>query len=72
MGIEAGEFLAHVAAVGEDGEFLEDAFVGGIEIVSAPRRMTKYPVPDEIKAQYKETYEITTTSIDPVVAGRGL
>lgn len=43
-----------------------NAISGAIEIKSAPRRMTKYDVPDELKAQYKETYEITTTSIEKV------
>lgn len=46
--------------------FGKNAIVGGIEISSAARKMTKYSVPDEIKAQYKEAYEITTTSIDRV------
>jgi CRISPR/Cas system-associated exonuclease Cas4 (RecB family) len=47
--------------------FGKNAISGGIEISSAPRRMTKYDVPAEVKAEYKETYEITTTSIERVV-----
>ena len=31
MRVEPGDFLAHVAAVGEERDFLGDALVGGIE-----------------------------------------
>lgn len=44
--------------------FGKNAIAGGIQIESNPRTMTKYDVPSELKAQYKETYEIITTSIE--------
>jgi len=47
--------------------FGKNAIANGIQIESIPRMMTKYDVPDDLKAQYKETYEITTTSIGRVV-----
>lgn len=63
----------HARLVGDNKKpgkyFGKNAIAGAIEISSSQRRMTKYPVPEEIKAQYKETYDITTTSIDAVVKG---
>lgn len=44
-----------------------NAIAGGIIIESKPRPMTKYAVPPEVKEQFKEKYEITTTSIERAV-----
>lgn len=62
---------AHRKLVGDNKNpgryFGKNAIAGGILIESSPRKMTKYDVPAELKAQYKETYEITTTAIERVV-----
>lgn len=61
----------HAELVGDNKKpgryFGKNAIANGIQIESNPRTMTKYSVPDELKAQYKETYEITTTSIERIV-----
>jgi hypothetical protein len=60
----------HAKLVGDNKKpgryFGKNAIAGGIVIESNPRRMTQYTVPEELKVQYKETYEITTTSIERV------
>jgi len=46
--------------------FGANAIAGNAEITSGLRPMTRYSVPDDIKQQYKEKYEIISTSIERI------